>query len=113
MFSNQIPQFPDFARNKMQAAIPSATYPIPEIYPAQPHDKPQGWGLSFMLTLEPTAQGRGPNTANWAGMANCYWWADRHHGVGGFIGTQSLPFSGEHRDLGFYRPYERILTGMF
>ncbi|KAL4863691.1 hypothetical protein BDV12DRAFT_189479 [Aspergillus spectabilis] len=92
MFQNQIPQFPNFARKGIPAAEPEDTFPIPEIYPAQPHDQPQGWGLSFMLTLHPTAQGRGSDTANWASMANCYWWADRYHGVGGFIGTQIVPF---------------------
>lgn len=94
-FENQIPQFPNFARKGMPAALPHDTCPISELFPAQPHSKPQGWGLTFMLTLEPTLQGRGPSTACWSGMANCYWWADRHNGVGGFIATQIVPFAGE------------------
>ncbi|EXJ66151.1 uncharacterized protein A1O5_10767 [Cladophialophora psammophila CBS 110553] len=95
MFLNQIPQFPDFARKGIPSALREDTNPIPELYPSQPHHQPQGWGLSFMLTLEPTPQGRGPFSASWAGMANCYWWADRHKGVGGFVGTQIVPFAGE------------------
>ncbi|KAL2853466.1 beta-lactamase family protein [Aspergillus pseudoustus] len=92
MFENHIPSFPNFARKGIPAAQPQHTFPIPELYPSQPHDKPQGWGLSFMLTLHPTSQGRGPFTGSWAGMCNSYWWADRSHGVGGFIGTQIVPF---------------------
>jgi hypothetical protein len=95
MFENQIPQFPNFARKGIPAAIPQETWPIPELYPAQPHHQPQGWGLTFMLTIEPTPQGRGSLSASWAGMANCYWWADRQKGVGGFIATQILPFAGK------------------
>lgn len=94
MHENQIPHLPNFAREHITPAIPEETYPITEYYPAQPHHQPQGWGLSFMLTLEPTPQGRGPFTACWSGMANLYWWADRHKGVGGFIGTQIVPFAG-------------------
>lgn len=94
MFSNQIPQFPDFGRQGISAVIPHDTHPIAELYPAQPRHHPQGWGLSFMLTLEATEQGRGPNSGSWSGMANCYWWVDRSKGVAGFLGTQIVPFAG-------------------
>jgi CubicO group peptidase (beta-lactamase class C family) len=61
MFSNQIPDMPNFARNEIQDAIPELTNKIPELYP-QPHDQPQGWGLTFMLTISPGATGRGAST---------------------------------------------------
>jgi len=61
------------------------------LYP-QEGNPPQGWGLSFMLTQEPGATGRGRNTAYWAGIANLFWWCDREKGVAGMIACQVMPF---------------------
>ncbi|EME87206.1 uncharacterized protein MYCFIDRAFT_53845 [Pseudocercospora fijiensis CIRAD86] len=91
MFTNQIPEHPNFARQGIPAAKPDQTNPAPELYP-QEGDPPQGWGLSFMLTQEPGATGRGRNTAWWAGIANLFWWADRERGVAGMIASQVMPF---------------------
>ncbi|KXT18895.1 hypothetical protein AC579_3523 [Pseudocercospora musae] len=91
MFKNQIPEHPNFARQGIPAAKPDQTNPAPELYP-QEGDPPQGWGLSFMLTQEPGATGRGANTAWWAGIANLFWWADREKGVAGMIASQVMPF---------------------
>jgi CubicO group peptidase (beta-lactamase class C family) len=91
MFKNSIPQFPDFARQGIPAAKPEQTNPAPELYP-QENNPPQGWGLSFMLTQEPGATGRGRNTAWWAGIANLFWWCDREKGVAGMIASQVMPF---------------------
>lgn len=66
MFTNQIPQFPDFGRKGVRATKPTYTNDIPDFYP-QPREQPQGWGLTFMLTLHEAATGRGKNTAWWAG----------------------------------------------
>lgn len=51
-----------------------------------------GWGLSWMLTIEPGATGRGKNTAWWAGIANLFYWVDREKGVAGMIASQVMPF---------------------
>ncbi|KAI4242170.1 MAG: hypothetical protein L6R40_004213 [Gallowayella cf. fulva] len=93
MFTNQIPQFPNFGRQDIPAAKPDLTNPIPDMYP-QPPEQPQGWGLTFMLTLHPGPTGRGANTAWWAGLANLYWWCDREKGVAGMCASQILPFAG-------------------
>lgn len=93
MFTNQIPNMPNFGRSPIAAAIPELTNPIPELYP-QPHDQPQGWGLTFMLTISPGATGRGANCGWWAGLPNLFWWADRERGVGGMVASQILPFAG-------------------
>lgn len=95
MFKNQIPQFPDFARQGIPAAKAEQTNAAPELYP-QEGNPPQGWGLSFMLTQEPGATGRGANTAWWAGIANLFWWADREKGVAGMIASQVMPFGDMH-----------------
>jgi CubicO group peptidase (beta-lactamase class C family) len=93
MFTNQIPNFPQFARQSIPAAKKELTNPISNMYP-EPDDPAQGWGLTFMLTSlersDPT--GRGKNTGHWVGLANLFWWADREKGVGGMIASQILPF---------------------
>jgi len=99
MFTNQIPNFPNFGRKGIKTAKPTFSNDIPDFYP-QPREgeqgqKPQGWGLTFMLTLEEHPKtGRAGNTAWWAGLANLFWWADRESGVGGILATQILPFGG-------------------
>jgi CubicO group peptidase (beta-lactamase class C family) len=87
MYTNQIPQFPDFGRQFVPAAKPHLTNPCGDIYPND--NKPQGYGLSFMITGGLT--GRSEGTAYWAGLANLFWWADREKGIGGMIATQILP----------------------
>ncbi|KJY02326.1 beta-lactamase family protein [Zymoseptoria brevis] len=91
MWNNQIEQHPDFARAGIPAAKSEQTNPMPEMYP-QEGNPPQGWGLSFFLTIAPGPTGRGANTAWWAGIANLFWYCDREKGVAGFIGSQIMPF---------------------
>lgn len=69
MFRNQIPDFPDFGRKGVKSAKAEYTNDIEDFYP-QPREQPQGWGMTFMLTLHEGATGRGRNTAWWAGLAN-------------------------------------------
>lgn len=90
MFTNQIPDFPDFGRQGMGSAKPELTNKIPDVYPV-PGNPPQGWGLTFMLS-NGGVTGRSKTTAHWAGMANCWWWCDREQGVAGVVATQILPF---------------------
>lgn len=89
MFTNQIPQFPQFGRQGIPAAKPTLTNPLPDIYPAA-GSPPQGWGLSCMLNGGAT--GRFEATGWWAGIANMFWWVDRERGVGGMVCSQVLPF---------------------
>ncbi|KAL1297854.1 hypothetical protein AAFC00_006381 [Neodothiora populina] len=92
MFENQIPEFPDFARNTpLPPCKNEYSNAAPELYPEE-GDPPQGWGLSFMITTKPGMTGRGRQTAWWAGIANLFWWCDREKGVAGIIASQVLPF---------------------
>ncbi|GAB7338456.1 hypothetical protein MBLNU457_4740t1 [Dothideomycetes sp. NU457] len=95
MFKNQIPHMPDYARVPIAAAKPEFTNPSQELYP-QEGNPPQGWGMSFMQTIEPGATGRGANTCWWAGIANLFYWVDREKGVAGMIASQMLPFGDQH-----------------
>jgi CubicO group peptidase (beta-lactamase class C family) len=87
MFTNQIPQFPNFGRQPVAGAKPLLANPSGDIHPN--NNKPQGHGLSFMITGGVT--GRTDGTAGWAGLGNVFWWADREKGVGGMVATQILP----------------------
>jgi len=91
MFRNQIPKFPNFARQGIPAAKADLTNPIPEIYPVEGNPD-QGWGLTFMLS-NGGGTGRSTGTAFWAGLANVWWWCDRENGVAGIVCTQILPFA--------------------
>jgi len=90
MFTNQIPDKPNFGRQAIPASKPHLTNPVGELYPI-PGNGPQGWGLTFMLTSGQT--GRSDGTAQWAGLPNLWWWCDREKGVGGIICSQILPFA--------------------
>ena len=71
MFTNQIPDFPNFGRKGIVTAKTTYTNDIRDFYP-QPKEQPQGWGLTFMLTIHEAATGRGKNTAWWAGLPNLF-----------------------------------------
>ncbi|KAG5355185.1 Acyltransferase LovD [Yarrowia sp. C11] len=90
MFTNQIPQWPNYGRRGIPAAKPEFTNPLPELFPQG--ESPQGWGISFMQTIEPTQTGRGANVGWWAGIMNSFWWVDREKGVAGLCQAQILPF---------------------
>lgn len=94
MFTNSIPDRPDFARAGIPAAKPHQTNVIPELY-QEPGNPPQGWGLTLLLTnLDGRSQSwRGRNTGHWAGIANLFYWADREKGLAGMIAGQVLPFA--------------------
>lgn len=127
MFENQIPNQPNFARNSPAPADPTLANHTSEMYPQEgklsshqglsikeevanlyPGDPPQGWGLSFFLTMAPGMTGRGANTAWWAGLANLYWWADREKGVAGMIASQVLPF-GDGKVVGAWVQAEKAV----
>ncbi|KAL3465216.1 beta-lactamase/transpeptidase-like protein [Aspergillus heterothallicus] len=91
MFTNQLPQFPNYGRQPIPASKPDLTNPISELYPVA-GDPPQGWGLTFMMS-NGGATGRSVGTGHWAGLANLWWWADRENGVAGIVCTQILPFA--------------------
>lgn len=90
MFTNQIPEQPNFARRQLPAVKPELVYPTEELYPLCPPYHPQGWGLSFMIS--PGITGRSETTAHWSGLSNVFWWCDREKGVAGVVASQMLPF---------------------
>jgi methyl acetate hydrolase len=52
----------------------------------------KGWGLSFLLNLDETPQGRSAGSLAWAGLASTYYWIDPTERVVGVWGAQLFPF---------------------
>jgi CubicO group peptidase (beta-lactamase class C family) len=52
----------------------------------------KGWGLGFLINPRPGPNGRAAGSLAWAGLANCYYWADPASGVAGVFLAQLLPF---------------------
>ena len=59
-----------------------------EFFPGQS----KSWSYSFMVNDEEAPTGRPAGALGWAGLANLFYWIDRHNGYGGFWATQILPF---------------------
>lgn len=64
-------------------------------------DTPKGWAYGFLLNREATPSGRSAGSLMWAGLGNCHFWIDRTRGLGGFWGTQLLPFHDPAAVAGF------------
>jgi methyl acetate hydrolase len=50
------------------------------------------WAWTFQRNEEPTHAGRPAGSLMWAGLGNLFFWIDRQNGIGGFWGSQILPF---------------------
>ena len=109
MFTNQIPDMPNFARQGVYASKRDLSNDMPDLYP-QAHNPEQGWGLTFFLHIHPGATGRSGTTAWWAGLANLFWWCDREKGLGGMIASQILPFA-DVKAMGLWGQIEAGLYG--
>jgi methyl acetate hydrolase len=87
---------------------------LPGVIPALSNDAeffpgmPKTWALTFMINDEDAATGRPAGSLAWAGLANLYYWIDRRNGVGGFWGTQILPFA-EGPSVGGYLRFEKAV----
>lgn len=52
----------------------------------------KSWAYTFQVNEEDTPSGRPAGSLMWAGLSNCFYWIDRKNGVGGYWGSQILPF---------------------
>lgn len=50
------------------------------------------WAYTFQRNEEAAATGRPAGSLSWAGLGNLFYWIDRKNGIGGFWGSQILPF---------------------
>jgi CubicO group peptidase (beta-lactamase class C family) len=68
------------------------------------------WGLSFLLDMQDSPNGRSAGSMTWAGLANTYFWVDRMKRIGHVIMTQILPF-GDPVVLDLYEKFEQTVYG--
>ena len=61
----------------------------------------KSWGYTFQVNDDPTPSGRPAGSLMWAGLANLFYWIDRKNGIGGFWGSQILPFQDASSYPGF------------
>jgi methyl acetate hydrolase len=61
----------------------------------------KSWGYTFQINDDPTPSGRPAGSLMWAGLANLFYWIDRQNGIGGFWGSQILPFQDASSYPGF------------
>jgi methyl acetate hydrolase len=66
------------------------------------------WGLGFLINPEPGPAGRSAGSLAWAGLANCYYWADPARSVAGVFLAQLLPF-GDAAALEAFGDFERAV----
>jgi methyl acetate hydrolase len=69
---------------------------------------PKSWALTFMLNDEQAPTDRPAGELAWAGLANLYYWIDRSTGIGGFWGTQILPFA-DAPSVGGFLDFEKAV----
>lgn len=78
----------DLRVQKLVSAAPQFSNDA-EFFPGDP----KSWGLTFQINEVPGPSGRPAGTLMWAGLANSFYWIDRHNGVGGAYLSQILPFA--------------------
>lgn len=69
----------------------------------------KGWAYTFMTNREDTPSGRPADSLMWAGLANTFYWIDRKTGVGGYWGSQILPF----QDIASYPGFVDFETAVY
>jgi methyl acetate hydrolase len=87
----------------LAASIAAYTNPFDPL-PGQP----KRWSLGMMINPEPVAGGRAAGSGAWAGLANCYYWADPANGVTGILLSQVLPFA-DPKILSLFSTFERAV----
>ena len=88
---------------------------LPGVIPALSNDAeffpgmPKSWAYTFMINDEDAPTGRPAGSLAWAGLANLYYWIDRHNNIGGIWGTQIFPFA----DPGSVGAYLEMETAVY
>jgi methyl acetate hydrolase len=64
------------------------------------------WGWLGLVNTQDITGGRKAYSSAWAGLANCYWWADPQSQIAGVFLSQCLPF-GDEEALKAFIAFER------
>jgi methyl acetate hydrolase len=101
------------SKNGLPAGVTSGGWPtsIPSLTNAGEFDPgvKKTWAYSFQRNEEPTASGRPAGSLMWAGLGNLFYWIDRKNGLGGFWGSQILPF----QDIASYPGFVDFETAVY
>jgi methyl acetate hydrolase len=68
------------------------------------------WGLGFLINPGPGPAGRSAGSLAWAGLGNCYYWADPATGAAGVFLAQHFPFA-DPAALAAFGAFERAVYG--
>ncbi len=68
----------------------------------------KGFTFGFLQNHDALPGGRAAGSLSWAGLPNCYYWADPASGVAGALFAQSLPFA-DPRVLEVFDAFERAV----
>jgi len=85
MMTNQTGSLPVGTIKSSQPMLANDYEPLPRLK--------RGHGLAGLINLEPVPGGRSAGSLAWAGIANCYYWADPDAGIAGVLMAQVLPFA--------------------
>jgi methyl acetate hydrolase len=69
----------------------------------------KSWSYTFMVNDEDAPTGRPAGSLMWAGLANLFYWIDRKNGIGGYWGSQILPF----QDVASYPGFVDFETAIY
>jgi methyl acetate hydrolase len=70
---------------------------------------PKTWAYTFQVNEQDTPSGRPAGSLMWAGLANLFYWIDRKNGIGGYWGSQILPF----HDVSSYNGFVDFETAVY
>jgi len=91
----------DLNMTKMTSSVAFATNDV-DLYPGME----KKWGLSFLINMATTPEGRSAGSLAWAGLANTYFWIDPLRDISGVILMQLLPF-GDAKCLETFAGFEK------
>ena len=84
MMHNQVGDFAAGGLKTAQPMLSNDFEPLPGVT--------KRWGLAGLINTDPVPGCRSTGILAWAGLANCYYWADPAAGAAGVVLSQVLPF---------------------
>jgi methyl acetate hydrolase len=100
MMSNQVGALDAGALKSAQPTLSRDFEPLPGVT--------KRWGLAGLINQEPVPGGRSAGSLAWAGLANCYFWADPAARAAGVVMAQLFPF-GDPGVLATFEAVERAV----
>ncbi len=100
MMTNQVGDFDAGALKSAQPTLSLDFEPLPGVT--------RRWGLAGLVNTDPVPGGRSAGSLAWAGLANCYYWADPVTGAAGIVLAQLFPF-GDPGVLATFEAVERAV----